>query len=237
MGKEIDLTNDLEILLFGKEIKYKNLESKLIHLFGEAGTGKSTIAIHFLCKFAQNKKKVVFIDTEGKITGSKIKGILQDDNLKQLNGLFKFYRPTTFQEQHELIINIEPYLKNQNIGLIIIDTITNLYRQETDFLKNDKIAFKKLAYQVAHLRELSNSYQFPILIFNQATMKKMKNGDPEILFSEKINPVAKAIISYWSDKEIILLSHGFGDFEARKPGETKGKVKFTIDPHGIKIIK
>ena len=50
---------------------------------------------------------------------------------------------------------------------------------------------------------------------------------------EKVNPVAKAIMEYWVDREIILISHGWGKFEGRIPNEFEGRVKFGIDTNGI----
>jgi hypothetical protein len=55
----------------------------------------------------------------------------------------------------------------------------------------------------------------------------------ENLKQERVSPVAKSIASYWADREIILLSYGFGKFEARIPGEFVGRVKFSINSNGI----
>lgn len=224
----------LENLLFGEKINLKNLPGQLVHIYGEAGTGKTTLALQIACGFCSQGEKVVFIDTEGKVTGSKIQQILKNKDIEQANNLLKLYMPTSFKEQHELIQRLEFFLQSQKIGTIIIDSITNLYRQESDLLKEDKRIYKRLTFQVALLHKLAKERSFPIILFNQATMVKSEERDfLSNLKQERVNPVAKAIMNYWADREIILVSYGFDNFEARIPSEFEGRVKFSIDSNGI----
>ncbi|MBK5113310.1 MAG: AAA family ATPase [Candidatus Heimdallarchaeota archaeon] len=225
---------ELEELVFGEKISPDKPVAKLIHIFGEAGSGKTTLALQLTCGIGLLGKKVIFIDTEGKVTGTKIKAIAKEKTFPKINQMLKLYVPTNFQEQHSLISNLEYYLLNQDIGLIIIDTITNLYRQEENFGKNKKNIYEKLAFQVALLRKLSQDQQIPIIIINQATMTKVEDSEGlKSLKRERVSPVAKAIMEYWVDREIILISHGWGNFEGRIPNEFKGRVKFGIDTKGI----
>ena len=223
---------ELETLIFGQKFS-SEYKGNLIHIFGEAGTGKTTMALQIAIAVCLRGKKVIIIDTEGKIGGEKIQAIAGTDNLTQVNKSLKLYCPQKFDEQHDLIERLDFYLKNQEIGLIVIDTITNLYRQEMLFKKSNKSAFEKLAYQIAFLRRLSRERNIPILIFNQATMLKPSEKDPLILKRERVNPVAKAIMSYWSDREIIFIKQGWGKFEARIPSEFEGRVLFEISNKGI----
>ncbi|NHK31413.1 MAG: AAA family ATPase [Asgard group archaeon] len=226
--------SSLENLLFGEKINLEKLQGQLIHIYGEAGTGKTTLALQIACGICSQGEKVVFIDTEGKVTGSKIQQMLKNSDLEQANSLLKLYIPTSFQEQHELIQKLEFFTNNQKIAAIIIDTITNLYRQESDLLNEDKRLYKQLTFQVALLQKLAKKKLFPIILFNQATMAKIDDQDfLSNLKRERVNPVAKAIISYWADREIILVSYGYDKYEARIPSEFEGRVKFSIDSNGI----
>ena len=223
---------ELETLIFGQHYS-SDFEGKLIHIFGEAGTGKTTMALQIANAICLQKKKVVIIDTEGKITGEKIAAIAGEEHLSQVNKYLKLYCPQKFDDQHEIIERLDFYIKNQKIGIIVIDTITNLYRQELMFKKNNKSDFEKLAYQIAFLRKLSRERNIPIIIFNQATMVKPSDKDPLILKRERVNPVAKAMMNYWCDREIIFVKQGWGKFEARKPTEFEGRVLFSIGKNGI----
>ncbi|MHA1124417.1 MAG: ATPase domain-containing protein [Candidatus Heimdallarchaeota archaeon] len=223
---------ELESLIFGQKLS-SGYQGNLIHIFGEAGTGKTIMALQIAIAVCLQGKRVVVIDTEGKMSGEKIQLIAGSENLTRTNKYLKLYCPNKFDEQHELIERLDFYLKNQEIGLIVIDTITNLYRQEMMFKKNNKSAFEKLAYQIAFLRRLSRERNIPVLIFNQATMLQPSDKDPLILMRERVNPVAKAIMRYWSDREIIFVKHGWGKFEARIPSEFEGRVLFGISNNGI----
>jgi len=241
LSKSILCPEELELLIFGEKIELKQLQGKLIHVFGEAGSGKTSLAIQLAVNFCANEQKVVLIDTEGKITGHRMKKYFSGKNFSKLNSLLKLYQPKNFQEQFELINKLEFFLQNQSIGLLLVDTITNFYRQESTNQSREKKAFKKLAFQVALLRQISHRLHFPVILFNQATMIRRKTkGEQDILAllsEERIRPVAKAILQYWSDREIILLSHGFGRFEARIPTEIEGRVKFEITANGISPLK
>ncbi len=225
---------ELEELVFGEKISPDKSIPKLIHIFGEAGAGKTTLALQLSCGVILLGKKVIFIDTEGKVTGTKIKDLTNEKTFSKVNKMLKLYVPHNFQEQQSLISNLEFYLMNQDVGLIIVDTITNLYRQEENFGKNKKNNYEKLAFQVALLRKLSREKKIPIILINQSTMVKVDDSEGlKSLKREKVSPVAKAIMEYWVDREIILISHGWGKFEGRIPNEFEGRVKFGIDTKGI----
>ncbi|NHJ33665.1 MAG: AAA family ATPase [Asgard group archaeon] len=225
---------ELEELVFGEKISSDKSVSKLIHIYGEAGSGKTTLALQLTCGIGLLGKKVIFIDTEGKVTGTKNKALVKEKAFPKVNKLLKLYVPASFQEQHSLISNLEYYLLNQDVGLVVVDTITNLYRQEENFGKNKKNIYEKLAFQVALLRKISREKKIPIILINQATMVKVDDSEGlKSLKRERVSPVAKAIMEYWVDREIILISHGWGNFEGRIPNEFEGRVKFGIDTKGI----
>jgi len=225
---------ELEEIIFGEKVHLEQSKSTLIHMYGEAGSGKTTVALQLAIGFCIQNKKVIFIDTEGKVIGEKIKNISKN-KFDLVNKNLKIYFPNKFDQQHDFIQKLEFYLANQNIGVIVVDTMTNLYRQAMLFRKDTKILYERLAFQVAYLRKVSRDTNIPIILINQATMPKaIKNEDNTLSYNyERINPVAKAVMSYWSDREIILISHGWGSFEARIPGEFERRVKFKIDSNGI----
>lgn len=224
----------LERLIFGEGFIFNETPGKVIHIFGEAGSGRTTLALQIACNICSKNKKVLFIDTEGKVSGTRIKDISGDEHFPRVNKFLKLYSPANFTEQQDLIQNLDFFLINQKVGMIIIDTITNLYRAEGKFGVPSKNHYEKLAFQVALLRNIAKQRSVLVLLLNQATMNKNDEGDELLnLKRENVSPVAKAILNYWSDREIILVSHGWGEFEARIPGEFEGRVKFKIDNKGV----
>ena len=234
MNKSIFELLALEELIFTEQLNSENKIGQLVHIFGKAGSGKTTLALQMALQVCSIGKKVIYIDTEGKVTGGKIKDISSEEIFSLINRNLKLYVPQNFNEQHQLIEQLDYYLKNQKIGMLIVDTITNHYRQEILFRKDSKELYEKLAYEVALFRKIAKEKVIPILMMNQSTMRKNLEENDH-LRREQVNPVAKAIMNYWSDREIILISHGWGDFEARKPGEHEGRVKFNISTNGITL--
>lgn len=234
MSKGILEPKMLETMIFGKDFNIHDKKGILIHIYGQAGSGKTTLGLQIAASYCKIEKKVVYIDTEGKVTGAQIKSIVEIIPLEKIDKYLKLHLISDFKEQQTFISNLEFYLKNQDIGLIVVDTITNLYRLEQTYHRDSTLNYEKLAFQVAHLRSLANTLQIPVIIINQATMPKIEEIEENEGYShESINPVAKNIMSYWSDREIILVSYGWGKFEARKPSEIKGRVKFSISEKGI----
>lgn len=237
MKQSLDIPSELELLIFDQKLDFSNLQGQLIHIYGEAGTGKTTLALQIATSFCKNDKKVFLLDTEGKITGTKIKNLVGDLYFQQVNNNLKLIALRKFAEQQKFIERLDYFFLKQKADLIIVDTITNHYRQSMIFQEDAKKLYEQLAYQIAFLSKVSRERNLPILLFNQATMPKReeKENKQENYLPERINPVARAIMKYWSTKEIILIKHGWGNFEARIPGEVKRKVKFSLDSSGIII--
>lgn len=235
MVEELNIPPELAFLLFGKNLTLLNDQGKIFHIYGEAGTGKTTLAIQIALSYCTKNKRVFYLDTEGKVTGSKIREMSDENNFKSINKNLKLFIISKFEEQRKLIQKFDFFFQTQKVDMIIVDTITNHYRQAMLFQKDTKNLYEKLAFQVAYLNKIAKKKTIPILLINQATMRKQKNDmiNSEAMPLERIDPVAKAIMSYWSDKEIILINHGWGKFEARIPREYEGRVKFSISEKGI----
>jgi RecA/RadA recombinase len=219
-------------LLLGTKHEEKEPKGEVIHIYGEAGSGKTLLAIYLAYTFCSLKKQVVLIDTEGKILGHKIKQLIPPKKYSLINQFLKIFTIDDFTAQQELIQNIERFLINKEVSLIMIDTITNLYRQKKfDEQKRRKLS-NRLAFQVAHLRKIAYEKNIIIVLFNQVTMKQALKNQEEAFIEEEVSPVAQAIMNYWVDKEIFIKSLGWGEFIARKARKTSEKIKFKINEHG-----
>jgi len=136
----------------------KGYPKKINLIYGEASTGKTTLAFQAAITQAKNKKKVIFIDTEN---GFSI------DRIKQLHARYKKFldniivlKPDCFKKQENIIKNIT----EKNVYLIIVDTINHLYRYE---LKKDQYkANKSLDLQLKKLLKLTKK-EIPVIITAQ----------------------------------------------------------------------
>ncbi|NVM55084.1 MAG: hypothetical protein HWN66_15370, partial [Candidatus Helarchaeota archaeon] len=105
----------------------------------------------------------------------------------------------SFENQSETIETLEKYITDKT-KMIIVDTITTQYRRTLSEKSEKNILLNKdLNRQLAILKDLAIQFNLIVLITNQVR-GVMKGGNNE----NSMEPVAAAILNYWSDYEIRL---------------------------------
>ena len=96
-------------------------------IYGPSGAGKTNLCLMAMVRMAGTGKKILFVDTEGGIAVERIRQITAHyaEVLKRVI----FFRPVNFNEQDEIMESLKS-LADENIGLIVIDSIAMLYRLE-----------------------------------------------------------------------------------------------------------
>lgn len=134
-------------------------KDKVICIYGEAATGKTTFAMIAAIEQASHGKKVLFIDTENGFNADRFKQ-LSCGNLEFLNNVF-VTKISSFYEQLQKVKTMETIFSR--FSLIIIDTIGNFYRKE---VVKDSFANNQLNTQMFILKKIAES-NVPVLITNQ----------------------------------------------------------------------
>ncbi len=137
----------------------------LTQLYGEPGTGKSTICIIAAVAALKSGKDVIFFDTEG-FSVERFRQVAGANPEKLAENLY-IYEPADFDRQGLMIAESETLLRRGTVGLIVVDSATALYRTELGETRN---AQRKLARQMIHLLGLAKKYDLPVLITNQVYM-------------------------------------------------------------------
>ena len=154
--------------------------------YGPAGSGKTLACLLSAISVAKSKK-VVYIDTEGGFSPERLKQLTKDYQ-RVLDNMF-FLKPTNFEEQKKNFEKLKEIIDDK-IGLIIVDSISMLYRLE---MKKDESIYdinRELAQQVAWLTEIARKKSIPIIITNQV----YANFDD----SSKVNIVGGDVLRYGS---------------------------------------
>lgn len=191
-------SNDLNSFLNG------GYEPGIISMIaGAPGTGKTNFCILAACSCANSGKKVIFLDSEGGFSLERVKQIVGNKYSDILENFF-ILNPNSFNEQKECFNKIGSIIKKGEVGLIIVDSMTMLYRLEIgEDLDSIKKINLELAKQMRILSEISKIKKIPVIITNQI----YHEFDPENSFSEKrINLVGGDLLKYWS-KCILLLEN------------------------------
>ncbi len=142
-------------------------------IFGPAGSGKTNLAMLAAVACADSGKKVIYVDTEGGFSVERLKQLCS--NHEKVFENIVFLTPTTFEEQKKSIEKLRT-LVDQKIGLIIVDTISMLYRFERKIGEESGEFNRDLSMQVAQLTEITRKKNIPVLLTNQVYSSFQSNG-------------------------------------------------------------
>jgi len=205
------------------------LEKDIITTFyGPAGSGKTNISLSTSCSVARSGKKVVFIDTEGGYSVERLKQLAGKD-FEDISQKIILFKPTTFQEQKKYVFITHDYIKNrkEDIGLVVIDSISMLYRLELGDEEAREVN-RELARQLQLLADISRKREIPVLVTNQVYNAFDTKG---------IEIVGGDLIKYWSKclVELRILKEGVREAILKKhrylPEERK--ITFKITTSGL----
>src|SRR5512136_2468432 len=123
------------------------LERRAItQLYGEPGCGKSTLALLAAVERLRAGESVIYLDTEG-FSVERFRQVAGDRAGELARNLFLF-EPLDFEQQGLMIADSERLLRKGGMGLIVVDSVTALYRTE---LTAGQEAQRRLARQVIYL--------------------------------------------------------------------------------------
>lgn len=168
-------------------------------VYGEAETGKSSLAVQCAVNCARMGYKSIFIDTDGTFSSKRLLQIAYYD-YEKVSPMIILMRPTTFQEQITAIDHLDEYV-TKKFGLIVVDTITSLYRSELGSSKQTFALNRELNRQVAFLAQIARAHKIAALITSQVR---------SVFVEDKVGvePVAMRVLTFWSDVVLDLKHTG-----------------------------
>jgi len=172
--------------------------SGITAVYGEAGTGKTTIALQITRQTAMHGLKVLYVDSDRSFTQQRFQQIAGPD-FGNLSELVLLFFPENFEEQQELLESLENFV-TPAVGLIVVDSISSLYRLA--FSSTNESVFKLnrvLTRQLAYLSELSLSRKIACLLTSQVHARLTGH------FAQ-IEPVARRALFHFA-KSIIRLKN------------------------------
>jgi len=177
--------------------------------------------------------KVLFIDTEGTYRPDRIESVAKAaemDPKEVLENMF-VVRATTTDQQILAIERADKLIKENNIKLIIVDSLMSLFRSE--FVGRGALNERqgKLNIHIHKLQKLADTYDLAVYITNQVM------DNPGILFGDPTTPVGGNIVAHAAttrlymrkskeDKRIVRL--------VDSPNMPEGEAVIKITPDGIR---
>ncbi len=198
----------------------------LTTIYGPAGSGKSNFCIMAMASY-KGPKKIIYIDTEGSFSIERLKQISPDYESVLARSLF--FNPTNFEEQKALFNKLREVM-DQNIGLIIFDSVAMLYRLEIGKNKDVYNVNKELGMQLSYLSEMARKKMIPVLITNQVYSDFEKKDNVKMVGGDILKYSSKCLIELKKNhyRKAILRKH-----RSISDGE---KIYFRIVDEGIEKI-
>jgi DNA repair protein RadB len=159
-------------------------------IYGEAGTGKTTLCLLLARDMAKAGKKVIYLDTEG----------VSIDRLRQISGPdfetaaknILFSNIGSFDEQERMVDKaIKLAQGNVDVGMVIIDSISMHYRLTSR--EEDRADRKSLAGQTTKLTNLAREKGIPVVVTSQV-YTDVETGTFEALGGHALHHNAKLIL-------------------------------------------
>jgi DNA repair protein RadB len=157
-------------------------------LYGEASTGKTILSMQCALEMARKDFRVFYVDADQSFSAHRLERLVGGPELAERIVLF---RPEDFKDQVEIVENLENVL-TKTPALVVIDSITGLYRagdggSEKIFARN-----RELNRQLAHLNSLATRFTLWVLLTGQ--VHSSPSGREWL-----VEPVATRTLKHWSD--------------------------------------
>ncbi|MEM5874446.1 MAG: DNA repair and recombination protein RadA [Candidatus Aenigmatarchaeota archaeon] len=179
-------------------------------------------------------RNCLWIDTEGTFSSFRVSQMTEALGMNVQNVLKNIIvaKVTSASHQMEVVEKYAPkIIKERNIGLIVVDSITANFRAE--YIGRGELAERqqKLNSHLHKLKRLADAYNLAVYVTNQVMMK------PDVIFGDATIPVGGTPIAHISNYRIYLKKSkgnlriaGLADASNLETGE----VTFLITKEGIR---
>src|SRR4030042_473156 len=135
-------------------------------VYGEEETGKTTFALQCAANCARQGFKVLFIDCDSTFYAKRLSQIASEEFEKIAEQII-LTRPTDFSEQTMIIDHLSNYV-TKTFGLVVVDTITSLYRAKVSESPGKAFELnRELNRQLASLAQFVKIHKIAILMNSQ----------------------------------------------------------------------
>ncbi len=166
-------------------------------IYGEPETGKSTLALQCAVNCAMQNQKVLFIDCENAFSAQRLSQVAHG-KFDEIADQIILMKPNDFQEQAAIIDRLQEYIE-KNFGLVVIDTITSLYRVEVAETSGKSFNLnRELNRQIALLAQTAKTQKIPIVMTSQVRSVFDETS------STAVEPVATRVLKFWADTIIAM---------------------------------
>ncbi len=233
VGKITTGAKDLDALLGGGIETQSTTE-----FFGAFGSGKSQLAMQLAVNIQLPEKdgglngRALYIDTEGTFRPERIVQMAEAKGLDAKKVLKNILVARAFNSDHQVVLaeKAKDVIKDQNVKLLIIDSLTGLFR--TDYSGRGELAPRqqKLNRHMATLQKLGYTNNIAIFVTNQVMSR------PDMMFGDPTTSIGGHIVGHASKFRIYLRKSKLSKRIARlidSPYLPDGEAVFSVTEKGV----
>jgi len=210
------------------------LETQTItEFYGEYGSGKSQLC-HQMCVNVQLPSErgglnggALYIDTENTFRTERIVQMSQHLGLNPEEVVKNIVFAEAYTSDHQMFLleNADKIIKENNIRLIIVDSLTAHFRSE--YLGREMLAERqqKLNKHMHRLIRLARAFNAVAVVTNQVMAK------PDVFFGDAVHPVGGHVVAHTSHTRVYLRK------SARGPTRIARLVSSPYLPEGERVFK
>lgn len=161
-------------------------------LYGPPGSGKTNFLLLAMAHSEQLAgKKIVYIDTEGNFSLSRLKQITPA--YQEVLQRVIFLKPTTFEEQRKAFEKLRK-LVTSKVGVIMLDSAAMLYRLKLGKSRDVYNVNRELGLQLSYLSEIARKKNIPVLVTNQVYADLEREGKKKMVGGDILRYASKCLI-------------------------------------------
>lgn len=210
----------------------------ITEMYGRFSSGKSQLGFQLAVNVQKPPEEgglgggVLFVDSEATFRPERIVQLAESQGLdpQQILKNIKVARSENSDHQIILLERCEEIIKEHNIKLIVIDSLTSHFR--ADYMGRGALGERqqKLNKHVHVLQKLSEKYNLAVYVTNQVM------DNPGILFGDPTTPIGGHVLAHMSTYRLYVRKSKGEKRIARlvdSPNLPEGEAVFTVGPKGI----
>lgn len=208
-------------------------------MHGAFGSGKSQIGLQLSVNVQLPKEKgglgaqAVFIDTEGTFRPERVQQMAKGAGMDPKKVLENIFVAKAYNSDHQVLLaeKCEDILKQGNVKLIVVDSVTSAFR--SDYTGRGTLADRqqKLNRHLHRLQKLADVYNLAIYVTNQVMSR------PDILFGDPTAPIGGHILGHTATFRVYLRKSKGEKRIGRlidSPSLPEGETVFRVLPEGVR---
>jgi DNA repair protein RadA len=221
------------------EILGGGVETQAItEFYGEYGSAKTQISHQLSCNVQLPEddgglnREVVYLDTEDTFTPTRIEQMAEANGQDPDEVLEGIHVARAFNSDHQMLLadEAQEICQNNDVGLIIVDSLTAQFR--SDYVGRGELAKRqqKLNKHMTTLLRLANSHNAAVVVTNQVM------SNPDQMFGDPTKAIGGHIVAHNSAVRLYLRKSKKDKRIARlvdSPYMPEGEAVFKVKDEGI----